>query len=131
MPRNRQASLEIVRVPLSEGDWIDVKRELCVADGRKIMAARLAPDARVILARWLAWIQAWSFVNGSGEAIPLTADGIDALALDELTEVGKALDAHEEAMEAEKNATRAGRIASAVTSSSPASSGVLSATSAP
>lgn len=132
MPRCRTASLETVRLPLSDGDWIEVKKTLCVRDGRAIQRAILAMDGTVLLAKWIAWMADWSLRDREDKPLPLTADGIDALALSESAEIGKVLDAHIAAMdeEKEKNRTTGEKTGSSPISSSPASSDATSTESA-
>lgn len=105
MGRRRTASIDTVRVPLSEGDWLECKRELSVKDFRGVMDALTKGSAAASVARMLAWVHEWSLRDDRDKPIPVTEDGINALALKDFGEVNTALDAHIAAMdaEAEKN----------------------------
>lgn len=131
----RFAKPQVVRLPLSDGDWIDVKRRLNTGESQE-MFSRMSPsvspgkdltfDSRVALtAKVLAYLVGWSFID---EGVPVLMSPempaekrlqvINALYPEDFQEVREAIDAHEEAIlkevEAEKNA-KAGAIASPAT----------------
>jgi hypothetical protein len=55
--RNRFVKPEIVRLPLSGGDWLDVKRRLTSGEMRQVVRAALAESSTVIVAREMAeWL---------------------------------------------------------------------------
>ena len=96
---------EIVRLPLSDGQWIDVKRELTAKEARHFMAAQVkeyhAGTGRPVLdpekvgrTKISAYLLAWSL------PVPLSEDAIDNLRPARYRELRDAIDAHEEAVEA-------------------------------
>lgn len=103
MARNRFVKPGVVRVPLSDDDWIDLKRELTVGEARQILFSTLEEqgdgtfkrnlDAAIML-RLLSYIVAWSFVD-DGRPVPVSADAINALDVPTLTELISAVNAHE------------------------------------
>jgi hypothetical protein len=109
---------EVVRLPLSDGDWIEVKKELNAGESRNVFtklvksmkageSAELDP-AKVGITRILEYLVAWSFTDASGKAVPVSEAAVNNLRPDAYREVMAAIDAHdkaiEEAQEAEKNA---------------------------
>lgn len=75
MPRCRVVVPDIVRLPLSDGDWIDVQRELNAGDYVDYLTAMAD---RQPFSKILAYVIAWSFVGQDGH--PLTAAGPDGSA---------------------------------------------------
>lgn len=120
------------RIPLSDGDWIEVKRDLNTGDQKKLEAAGLKPPTRVggvggvggeiitpidweiyEIHRAAVFLTDWSFRGLDDKPFPLNnRDGqvsIDALkALDPETfdEINKAIFAHVIKRAAEKNGQR-------------------------
>lgn len=47
MGRNRVAAQEVDRIPLSDGDWVELKRDLNAGDLKKLEDAGLAPPVRL------------------------------------------------------------------------------------
>jgi hypothetical protein len=108
-----------VRLNLSDGDWIDVKRELSFGDRNRMKASlvseiradgRITPDLQMVeLAQVLAYLVEWSLVDPRGKQIPIDTEAKKRAALegqDEATvrEIIDAITAHAEQMEATKNA---------------------------
>lgn len=123
MSKRRGVKPETVRLELSDGDWVDTKKELTIGEESdvafKAMKA-IGPDQRAeidgALMRFLmaaTYIQGWSLLDYEGKPIPWPAhkaldDKVGVLrALDRQTmeELEAALLAHREAME--KNARTA------------------------
>jgi len=112
MSRCRFVQPKIVRLPLSEGQWIDVKRELSYgeqtdmfASMRKQFGAGTVPvlDATQIgRARMGTYLLAWSFVDAEGTPVPVSLPAINNLDTETAREITAALEAHEEAIEQEK-----------------------------
>jgi len=101
---------EVVRLPLSEGDWIDIKKELNTGEYYDLLAALVDKQA---FARPLAYIVGWSFVGLDGKVLPynLADEGErrDTLrSLDKATvrEIVAALDRHEQKVDAERAAKK-------------------------
>ena len=99
---NRVANVGIKRIDLSHGDWLEVKLELSVKDGRKIVQATEKGGDFVAVARILAWVHDWSLRDASDKPIRLNEAGIDSLGMRTLVEINKALDAHIDEVDAEQ-----------------------------
>jgi hypothetical protein len=111
MSRNRFVTPDTVRLPLSDGDWIEVKQRLTNGERRRLNSAALGKSmplgaavteiavdfAEMGTARALTYIVDWSFED-DGRRVPVSREAF--LSLDEPTadEIDKALDAHVEAM---------------------------------
>ena len=121
MARNRFVSGDVVRLPLSDGDFIDVKKELNAGEGRGIYTslvkemhfgekATLDPQ-QVGLTKILAYIVGWSFVGADSKPVPFSASALNNLDAETYAEIETAIDAHEAAIEkarAERKNGRAG-----------------------
>lgn len=139
--RNRFVMPEVVRLPLSDGDWIEVKRRLNVAERRSITSAatkngmsvdtkRVYVDANDLeFAKVDAWVLDWNLVGEDDKPIKYSAQAVRALDPETFNEITDAIDAHEKAEEAAKNS--AGSTAnSSSTQSSDASTSEASSPSA-
>lgn len=115
MSRLRFVEPNIKRLPLSDGDYIDVKRELNARESRRVYArmikggqiesgekAMLDPE-QVGFTKIVEYLTGWSFVDASGQPVPVSEDAVGNLDVDTLRELITAIDAHEEAVAAEKN----------------------------
>lgn len=110
--RCRFVQPEIVRLSLSDGDFIDVKKELTAGEQRRMFAAMMrdmTPGEKVTLnpelvgrTKLTAYVVGWSFVDAEGKPVPVSDSAIDNLDTDSYAEMVKAIDAHEAAQEAEK-----------------------------
>jgi hypothetical protein len=117
MGRCRVVAPEIVRLPLSEGDYIDVQKELNAGQYVELLSALVE---RKPFAKPLAYLVAWSFVGLDGQPLPYDVDLPEELrratiaALDKptLRELAAALDKHEAAeaaaLDAKKKTTPTG-----------------------
>lgn len=118
MPRPRGVRYDVVRLDLSEGDWIDVKKTLTVGEERDIASLAVrgyARDGKVdIDAGKLSFLTAahylvnWSFLNLQGQAIVWPGN----VSIDKKIDVLRTLDAPtmreiEAALEAHRMATQA------------------------
>ena len=113
MARNRFVTGETVRLDLSDGDWIEVKRELSFGEQQELMAVgvRVAGGfdnptmdmniAEAHIFSLLQWLVDWSFTNDKGIKVPLSPASIRNLDLETAAEVEAALMAHK--LELEKN----------------------------
>jgi len=109
MGRFRFVEPAIDRLPLSDGDYLDVKRELTTGEQRAMfvdMRRRFAPGEtpmldpmQVGIARLLAYVVAWSLVDKDNRPVPVSAGAIDQLHPDEFNEMRVALDDHEQRQE--------------------------------
>ena len=122
-------STEVVRLGLSDDDWIEVKKELSYGEGQRLASAGLSkvavstitPQTEEVevgmdmeahnICRLLLWIVDWSFCGEKGKQVDVSADAIGALASSEVAEIDNALTAHIKAVEAEKKARKPKRAA--------------------
>jgi hypothetical protein len=121
MAKNRFQKTDVVRLPLSDGDWIEVRRRLSGAE-KKLMAAAAFTDFRqgakdgkegeqrfgvdfglLSLSRTLTYLKDWSFRDEADKPVKCSRAAIEALDQETLDEIERALDAHVAAMEQEKN----------------------------
>ena len=96
-----------VRLSLSDGDWIVIRHELTVGHMRDLARAMrddqgIVDTTRYPIARALAYLVSWSFVDQSGNVAPLSAGALEFLESSTLTEISEAINAHEEALVQEK-----------------------------
>jgi len=135
MPESRVVRPETKRLEISRGDWLLVKRRLNTGERRRYFAAiyqandggqmKVAP-LQTGVALIVAYLLDWSLVDEQGNVIAIrdTDDetklaAIDAIDYDSFIEIKKAIEAHEEAQDADtakKNATPDGSPASTPTS---------------
>jgi len=118
MGRNRFVTPETVRLSLSDGDWIEVKRRLTNGEARRLSTAGLAKSmamggetkevgvdwAEFSLARAATWIVEWSFED-DGRRVPFSREALETLDEATAAEIDAALDEHVKALEG--NATTA------------------------
>jgi hypothetical protein len=128
---SRFVSPDVVRLPLTEGDWIDVKKRLNTGEQRRVfakMARDMVPGEKVKLdpeqvgiAKVLEYLIGWSLTDGV-KPVPLSAAAVGNLEVETFNEIREAIEAHEEKQDAireqEKN-EKAGGPASKPTSPSP------------
>ena len=114
--RDRFADGGQVRLELSDGDWVAVRRELTYGQQRRLAAAgltginpalageqRLSVDlAAYDIERLVTWVLDWSFRDGDGDHVVVSRESIEALHPDTAGELNQALDRHIEALEAKK-----------------------------
>lgn len=112
---------EMVRIPLTKDDWIEVKKYLTAGEAREMFALMMRADGdsidrvKVGLSKVLVYLLDWSFEDADGK--PLVIRGqptgvveaiLNDLPPEDFTEVLKAIEAHEAAIDAaleqEKNA---------------------------
>lgn len=122
MPAHPFVIPRIVRLPICDGHWIDVKQELSIGEVWDMYAQMRAPiddagprrvrpgeidPARIGRARFQAWILAWSLVDPDGTPIDITDGNIGQLKPAVYQRIADVLDAHEDAVtqtqDAEKN----------------------------
>ena len=129
--RNRFVKPKVVRVGISDGDWIEIKRELTVGERKRMFAAGLkqmqtGPNkdpkfdidpVEMSFAKVKEYLVGWSFVEpvkeeepeGDVSPVELTEESIRNLDEATFEEIEDAIDAHIEKLEKEKKATSAGR----------------------
>jgi hypothetical protein len=100
---------DVVRLPLSDGDWVDVKKELNAGEQRRIFTGlvktmqagekpELNPD-QVGVTKLVEYILGWSFHDSAGNPVPFNAAALNNLDGDTYAELIKVIDAHDEAAE--------------------------------
>ena len=136
---NRFVMPDVVRLDISGGDWIEVKRRLNVAERRSITSraakggvstdsTRVFVDANEMeFAKVDAWVLDWSFVGAAEKPVKFSAEAVRALDPASFAEIIDAIDAHEKAEEAVKNSSAS----VAPSSSTPASDASTSGASSP
>ena len=121
MPRSPFVVPEVVRLPLPDDHWLDVKARLTFGEQQALNAAGVtrmsgatgaAADADEVglgvdLARWMierihVWLVDWSFRDAQDKPVAVTRDAIRALDPDWARTIQDALDQHIEAAEAKK-----------------------------
>jgi hypothetical protein len=110
---------EAVRIELSDGDWIEVKKRLTYKEATRMRASLYRTDdsGRLVynlengdFAQVEAYLVDWSFVDHKDKPLPVAAFG--NLSEDDAAEVKAAIAKHVEAMEAEKVAEKNDQAAS-------------------
>jgi hypothetical protein len=114
VPKQRFVSAAVVRLPLSDGDWIEIKERLSWGEQNRLSGAGLtsfqADGGRGFnwekwnLARIETWLVDWSFRDEADKPVRVSADAIAALDPETAAEIMAAIDAHVEAQEASKKA---------------------------
>jgi len=139
MTRNRFVDPDVTRLPISEGDFIDVKARLTHGEredyfsiiGPYDATGQTAFDRRLVrTAKVLAYLVGWSLTR-NGQPVPMSPElsateresTVRALDTDTFDEIYAAISAHEEKVNKERVArknTQAGETASPAISPSPA-----------
>jgi hypothetical protein len=99
----------VVRLPLSNGHYLDVKRELNAGEVRRAFArtikdgyvtggeaARLDPE-KIGITRPLEYLVGWSFCDPQGQPLPIAEGSLLGLQMPVFREVIAAIEAHDEA----------------------------------
>jgi hypothetical protein len=104
MGRNRFVVPQVVRLPLSDGDWIEVKRKLTVGEARLATSSFVGsyrgdgsrtPNLETLgMGMALAYLVDWSFVGVTDKRVPVSLDALKELDLDTYAEIDKAIEAH-------------------------------------
>ena len=124
--RNRFVKPKVIRVEISDGDWIEIKNELTVGERKQMTAAGLRhvtagadneprfefDSVATAFAKVSQYLVGWSFEeeDEKGDVIPvkLSEDAVRGLDEDTYDEIVKAIDEHTEKLEKEKNAAGGG-----------------------
>lgn len=95
---------DVVRLDLSDGDWLDVRKELSNGEVRRAMAktikslrpdGQIEPDLEMLgRAEIASYIVDWSFVDASDKRVSFSDAALDNLTQDAYTEIEKAVRAH-------------------------------------
>lgn len=109
---------EVVRLSLTNGRWVDVKKRLTAGEARK-MYGRLIKDLTpgeaphldpeyVGLTKLLAYVIGWSFVDDGGRPVPFSPAALDNTDPDLYAEMIQAVDAHIAVQDAERETEKNG-----------------------
>lgn len=127
MSKNRFTSGEVERLDLSEGDWVEIVKDLNTGEQKKLEAAGLKPPIAVSqpdgtfkivspidwevyeIDRAMIFLKAWSFRDKEDRPKPLTRDAVKALSPPDFEEVNQAIITYTIKRAAEKNAERVAR----------------------
>lgn len=136
MSRNRFVQPEIVRLPLSDGDFVNIKKQLTHGE-REDFFATIAPfdlgglsrvDRHLLrTTRVLTYLVGWSLVGKDGAPVPYSldlsererTDTIRGLDPDTFDEIHKAIEGHIEAIDATRKNGQGDASASNTISPSP------------
>jgi hypothetical protein len=111
MGRCRMVEPEQVRLPISDGDFIDIKRQLTAGEYRRIFLDQIKggiivsgqelqlDPAKFGITRILAYVVGWSLVDADGRPIPFSESTLLLQDADTYREILEAVDAHIEAQE--------------------------------
>jgi hypothetical protein len=105
MPRCRFVQPKSVRLMLTEGYFIDVKKELTAGETNEVYERltvsvtpgsplRISPK-QINVARMMGYILGWNFTNIQGEPVPFSEDALNHLEWETYQEIRIALDDHE------------------------------------
>lgn len=119
MSRNRFViSNQTVRIPLSEEEWIEVKKELNAGEERKASSLALVPtkvDGKIIdrvdwavyeLYRTHLWLVDWHIHDENGKVPSLSLDSLKALDIDTFNEINDLIFKHILEQEKSKKAAK-------------------------
>lgn len=109
---------ETVKIAISRGDWIVVKKHLTAGEQRKVYAGMVGPDRQINptaagLYRIAGYLLDWSFTDAADrpvvirdqpESVLLAA--LDAIDVDAYTELLETINAHDTAMAREREAEK-------------------------
>jgi hypothetical protein len=114
--RNRFVQPETIRLDLSDGDYIIIKKELNAGEQRRVFSG-FVKDARsgeawvvdpekVGLTKMLGYLISWSFVDADGKPVDVSESAIKGLDMASFKEVKDAIDAHDEQIEKDRAARK-------------------------
>lgn len=120
MSRNRFVDADTVKLDLTDGDWIEIKKELGVAERKRLEGSPMSgahqqataddPNAVEMSISWdkyfiiklTTYIVDWSLVDKEGKRVKVSRAAIENLKDGDAEEMMTAINAHEEAMEEER-----------------------------
>ena len=116
--RQRFVQPDVVRIELSDGDWIRVKKELTVREERRAFQAIIGevkdgwrrPNVELIgIAEVQAYLVDWSFTDAKDNRVPVSIDALGDLDKETFSEIEAALKTHVEQMDVERAARKNGQ----------------------
>ena len=121
MPRNRFVEPETVRLELTDGDWIEVKKELTYGEEQRLAGAAMSvksqlngdkqvgddiqldmENERFAVLRFYLWLVDWSFTGRDKKPVKLTKAAIANLQHETADEIDQVLTAHVARVEEER-----------------------------
>lgn len=114
MARERFPKPLTVRLPISDGDWVEVKKRLTAGEYHGLLQrqyvvqsdGRMQMDIRYAgLALMLAYLVDWSLTT-DGKPVPFDEAALLSTDIDTFREIRKAVEAHDEADEAARSAEK-------------------------
>ncbi len=122
MGRIRVAPTDVEKLPLSDGDWIEVKRDLNNGDVKKLEVAGQKPptmvDGQVVypidwevyeIERDLIYITDWSLTGLDDKVLKVGRDALRAITPEDFQEIHDAITKHVMSRRQVKNAARAAK----------------------
>lgn len=137
MSRNRFVVPKTVRLPLSDGDWIEVKALLTTGEQKQLEAAGTKPtvvDGKLFyatdwteyeIARNAVWLTDWSLRDAEDKPVDYTPEALRDLDPADFEEISDAINAHVLEIAKLKKAQKEARKTSSA-STAPASDGTSS-----
>lgn len=133
MGRNRVVAQGTEHIEISDGDWIEVKRELNTGDQKRLDGAGLKPPVlvgnRIInpvdwglfeMEKALIWLTDWSIVGPDGKVLPLNMDAIKSIDTETFEEINDIITVHKKKQDDLKKSQRESRTESQKSSLKPA-----------
>lgn len=115
MGRNRFVQPESKRIDLSDGDWIEVKKELTIGEEKTLQACGIkrtltAPPSvdwpEYHIGRVAVWLTGWSFRGPDDKPVPLSVAAIRSLDAETFGEITDALTKHRQELDDAKKAKK-------------------------
>lgn len=113
MGRKRFISPDVVRLELSDGDWIEIKEELTFGESERLKAMGLSyniatngldVDISTFDVQKLAmWLVDWSFRGADDKPVTVTVAAIESLEPETAQEIEAAIEKHRKAVTTRKN----------------------------
>lgn len=120
MGRNRVVVPATDRINISDGDWIEVKRELNTGDQKRVDSCGLKPpvllNERIYrpvdwglfeMEKALVWLTEWSITGTDGKVLELNLDSVMSLEQETFNEINDAITMHKQKQAEAKNSLRA------------------------
>ena len=109
MSRCRFVQPKIARLPLSDGDWIEVKQSLNVGEWFDMFASVGETKMRrdLVRAQIVAYLVEWSLRDPDGQPVPFSAAALGHLDIETYREIDDAIAAHINGQEASKSDPKA------------------------
>ena len=113
----RYENPEVIRLEISRGDWLLVKKRLTAGESRRMFARMLNGNSiepvNVGLSKMVTYLIDWSIQGLDGKIVPIVdkddaakSAAFDNLPEDDFREILQAIEAHEARVEAERDAIK-------------------------